>query len=274
MARTDNTLKNTGIAAAVVAAAFGIGYFVLGGPRSAPAPTDPLPISTAAPASVAAPRTAAIGDPHISPRTKNSDYTSPNAPRIRIVEERTPSLTLSRRPAVLQPPADASVAQSGDGEASQVAAATDTSASGTTAASGGAGSTAAGAGSETGSGTSAPLIPPAAVPTTTGGTPDQDFEQIGGRGGAEAGQDGAASSGGKAQFRVQTGSFAAQQNARTLAEALRSRGYTTSTRAEQEDGKIVYKVQIGAYRNRAAADKAAQDLQKSGYPAYSSPISP
>lgn len=270
MARTDNTLKNTGIAAAVIAAAFGIGYFVLGGPRSAPAPTDALPVPTAASAPVAAPRAAAMTDPHIQPRTKNSDYTAPNAPRIRIVEERTPSLTLTRRPAVLQPQADASPASSRDSEASQAAATTDTT-SGTNDAPGSTGSGAAG--SDTPGSGSAPLIPPAPAPAAASGTPDQDFEQVGGHGGAEAGQDGA-TGGGKAQFRVQTGSFAAQQNARILADALRSRGYTTSTRAEQEDGKTVYKVQIGAYRSRAAADKAAQDLQKSGYPAYSSPISP
>lgn len=267
MARTNNALKNMGIIAAVVAAAFGIGYFFMGGARPAPVATDALPTSAPAPASAAAPRVSAAPDPHILPRTKNSDYTAPNAPRIRIVEERTPSLTLTRRPAVLQPPADASSVGSGDSEASQ-AAASPNAASGTDTNAGSAGTDAG-----TSSGT-APLIPPAAAPNpATSGTQDQDFEQIGGHGTPEAGQDGAMG-GGKAQFRVQTGSFAAQQNARVLAEALRSRGYATSTRAEQEDGKTVYKVQIGAYRNRAAADKAAQDLQKSGYPAYSSPISP
>ena len=71
---------------------------------------------------------------------------------------------------------------------------------------------------------------------------------------------------------MQTGSFAAPENARALADALHSRGYSTSTRTEQDNGKTVYKVQVGSYRSRAAADKAAQDLQKNGYPAYSSPI--
>ncbi len=273
MARTNNALTNTGLIVAVVAGAFGIGYFLLGGPRPAPATTDTLSVPAAAPSSVAAPRVTAAPDPHILPRTKNSDYTAPNAPRIRIVEERTPSLTLARRPAVLQPPADAASASSRGSEASQ-AAASPAAASGTDTGGGGAGNGSSGTGSDTPGSGSAPLIPPAAAPAnTTSGAPDQDFEQIGGHGGAEAGQDGAGS-GGKAQFRVQTGSFAAQQNARVLADALRSRGYATSTRAEQEDGKTVYKVQVGAYRSRAAADKAAQDLQKSGYPAYSSPISP
>lgn len=267
MARTNNTLKNTGLIVAVVAAAFGIGYFVLGGPRTAPAPTDTLSVPAAAPPAVAAPRITSAPDPHIQPRAKNSDYTAPNAPRIRIVEEKSSSLT--RRPAVPQAPADTPTSVSStDSEASQAAAptnaspSTDTSSGSTTGTSSASGTDASG---------SAPLIPPSA--TTASGTPDQDFEQVGGHGSAEAGQDGAAS-GGKAQFRVQTGSFAAQQNARILADALRSRGYTTSTHAEQEDGKTVYKVQIGAYRSRAAADKAAQDLQKSGYPAYSSPIGP
>ncbi len=273
MARTNNTLKNTGLIAAVVAAAFGIGYFVLGGPRSAPAPTDALLAPTTAPAPVAAPRTASAPDPHILPRTKNSDYTAPNAPRIRIVEERTPSLTLTRRPAVLQPAADASSTSSGNSEASQAAASPNAS-SDTAAGSGSAGSGSSGTSGDTSGSGAAPLIPPAAAPVSAApGAADQDFEQIGGHGNAEAGQDGA-NGGGKAQFRVQTGSFAAQQNARVLADALRSRGYTTSTRPEQEDGKTVYKVQVGAYRSRAAADKAAQDLQKSGYPAYSSPIGP
>jgi len=270
MARTNNALKNTGLTVAVVAAAFGIGYFFMGGARPTPVATDALP--TPVLTSAAAPRVSAAPDPHILPRTKNSDYTAPNAPRIRIVEERTPSLTLTRRPAVVQPPADTSSARSGDSAASQAAASPD-AASGTDTNAGSAGAD-AGTSSGTAASGTAPLIPPAAAPAApASGTQDQDFEQIGGHGTPEAGQDGAVS-GGKAQFRVQTGSFAAQQNARVLAEALRSRGYATSTRAEQEDGKTVYKVQIGAYRNRAAADKAAQDLQKSGYPAYSSPISP
>ncbi len=272
MARTNNTLKNTGLIAAVVAAAFGIGYFVLGGSRPAPAPTDIVSAPAAAPATVAAPRVTSAPDPHILPRTKNSDYTAPNAPRIRIVEERSSSLTLTRRPAQPQAPADTVPGTATDSEASQAAAATTPSSQADTA-SGSTGGTGTSTTSDTSSST-APLIPPAAPGAgSASGSPDQDFEQVGGHGSAEAGQDGAAG-GGKAQFRVQTGSFAAQQNARVLADALRSRGYTTSTRAEQEGGKTVYKVQIGAYRSRAAADKAAQDLQKSGYPAYSSPISP
>lgn len=273
MARPNNTLKNTGLIVAVVAAAFGIGYFVLGGPRPAPAPTDTLPVPAAAPASVAAPRVSSAPDPHILPRTKNSDYTAPNAPRIHIVEENSSSLTLTRRPAMPQAPADSSSsASSTDSEASQAAASSDASSSTDTSPGSAAGTSSATSSDTPGSG-SAPLIPPSTAPANAAGSPDQDFEQIGGHGSAEAGQDGA-NSGGKAQFRVQTGSFAAQQNARVLADALRSRGYTTSTRAAQEDGKTVYKVQIGAYRSRAAADKAAQDLQKSGYPAYSSPIGP
>ncbi len=273
MARTNNTLKNTGLIVAVVAAAFGIGYFVLGGPRPAPAPTDTLSVPATVSAPAAAPRVSAAPDPHILPRAKNSDYTAPNAPRIRIVEEKPSSMTLTRRPAVPDASADASSsASSADSEASQAAAPNETSSS-TDTGSGSAAGTSSATGSDTPGSGNAPLIPPPAAPANTAGTQDQDFEQISGHGNAEAGQDGAAG-GGKAQFRVQTGSFAAQQNARVLADALRSRGYTTSTRAEQEGGKTVYKVQIGAYRSRAAADKAAQDLQKSGYPAYSSPISP
>ncbi len=273
MARPNNTLKNTGLIVAVVAVAFGIGYFALGGSHTAPAPIDTLPTPASGPTPVAAPRLAAAPDTHIAPRTKNSDYTSPNAPRIRIVEGSPSSLTITRRPAQPEAPADTSSASSRDSEASQAAMPADTSST-TDISAGSTPSAPSAAGSDTPGSGDTPLIPPAAAPANTAsGTPDQDFEQVGGHGNSEAGQDGA-NPGGKAQFRVQTGSFAAQQNARTLADALRGRGYSTSTHAEQENGKTVYKVQIGAYRSRAAADKAAQDLQKSGYPAYSSPISP
>ncbi len=67
---------------------------------------------------------------------------------------------------------------------------------------------------------------------------------------------------------LEEGAKAKSQELRALADALRDRGYVTSTRSEREGDKTVYKVQIGAYRTRAAADKAAQDLQSNGYPAY------
>jgi cell division septation protein DedD len=87
----------------------------------------------------------------------------------------------------------------------------------------------------------------------------------------EASQQG---SGGHARFRVQAGAFPEEKNARVLADALRGRGFSASTRADRDGDKTVYRVQIGAYRTRTDAGKAALDLQKSGYPAYVAPINP
>ena len=76
------------------------------------------------------------------------------------------------------------------------------------------------------------------------------------------------------QFRVQTGSYTDESHARSIADELRSKGYSSSTRSEREGDHLVYKVQVGAYRTKSGAGRAAEDLQKKGYPAYISPISP
>ena len=79
---------------------------------------------------------------------------------------------------------------------------------------------------------------------------------------------------GKAQFRVQTGSYTDESNARSIADQLRGQGYTASTHSEREGDHLVYKVQAGAYRSKSGANKAAGDLQKKGFPAYVAPIAP
>ncbi len=240
----------------VVAAAFGIGYYIIGGPRAPQ--TQSNTVTTPPPA---APVTTQA-DPHagtlaaVHPRLKNGDYNAPGAPAIKIVEERTPLLVKSARP---PRPGSDSTTDTGSGTiniSQQTPPPSDTSASPTP--------VAASPDHSANGGSPSPPPPPAPA--------DTDYEQ-----GANTHPDTEASQengGAKASYRVQTGSFAAAKNARVLADALRNRGYVTSTRAEQEGGKTVYKVQIGAYRNKAAADRAAQDLQKDGYPAYSSPIGP
>ncbi len=264
MARNNNAVKYLARSVAIVAVAFGVGYYVIGGARPQPTPPENV-----VPANVAPPTAPAPAKPVIigrAPRTQNGEYTAPGAPRISIVEERSPSLLdtskLQPKPAVK--PADSEASQEAAPTPKPVAADTtpaDTASDGTD--------------------TPAPSPDaPTATPPDDGTTPapdakasaDPDTEKVAGASGdSEAGQDGVS---GKAQFRVQAGTFVAPENAKALADALRRRGYATSTRPQRDGDKTVYQVQVGAYRTKSAADKAAQDLQSSGYPASVSPTGP
>lgn len=257
---SNNSVKYLAGSVAVVAVAFCIGYFVIGGSRPQPTPPENVvPPNVAAPAAPAPAKPAIIAR---APRTQNGEYTAPGAPRIRIVEERNPSLLDTSK---MQPkPA----AKSSDSEASQEAAPTPKTVSTVIS------PTDAGSDSTDNTAPNTDTAPPdggTPSPTVTGTNPDPDTEKVSGTGAGEVGQDGVSS---KTQFRVQAGSFVASENAKALADALRRRGYVTSTRAERDGDRTVYKVQVGAYRTKSAADKAAQDLQSSGYPASVSPTSP
>lgn len=264
MGNSNTTLRFVAVAVAVIAVAFCVGYFILGGAR-APQTVQTNVVAPAAPPTVTPvrPTTRVASAP---PRVTNPDYTAPGAPRVKILEERTPSLT---NIAQLQPKPAAKPAAPVDPEASQAAA---PPAKPTPAVSPDAGSSQSGtdSGSDTGANSTSNNTDSATPPAGASG--DGNTDSTGSSGDSEAGQDG--NSGGPATFRVQAGSFAAAKNARTLADALRDRGYVASTRAERDGDKTVYKVQVGAYRTRAAADKAAQDLQSTGYPAYVYPNNP
>ena len=123
-----------------------------------------------------------------------------------------------------------------------------------------------------------PPTPP--QPATTASRPrrpapaDPDFERVGKPTRATTGQVRRQEGGGKAQFRVQTGSYTNESNARSIADQLRGQGYTASTHSEREGDHLVYKVQAGAYRSKSGANKAAGDLQTKGFPAYVVPIPP
>lgn len=261
MARSNSNgaLKVVGVGAAAIVGGVAIGY-LFGGVRASHSSEQvvqqPAPPLSAPVAPSAAP-------PTLRPRA-NGNYTAPGAPRIVIREESTPTL---RRVDRTVPPAPA------DTEASQEAAPPvkvrpakepsdaaplDSAAPNDTAPPPAA---------------PAPDTPPAtddSKPPAPPAPADPDFERVGKPGDAESGQEG----GGKAQFRVQTGSYTDESNARSIADQLRGQGYTASTRSEREGDHLVYKVQAGAYRSRNGANKAAGDLQKKGFPAYVAPITP
>ena len=261
MARNQSNtgLKIAGAATAAIVGGVAIGYLIAGAhtPRTAEAPTpQPTPI-------VSTP-TPPVKLPVAHPHTGNGDYSAPGAPRIAIREESTP---IMRR--VTQTPGVVS-----DTEASQeVAPLVKPTRVKTTAdtvkpsADTGGGAVTPPAPAGTGD-ASAPQTSPAADTPAPPAPADPDFEHVGKPADPESGQEG----GGKAQFRVQTGSYNDESKARSDADELRSQGFNTSTRSEREGDHLVYKVQVGAYKSKGGANKAAEDLQKKGYPAYISPI--
>ncbi len=223
----------------------------------------------------------------IHPHMANGNYTAPGAPRITIEEQSQPIL---RR--VTPPPAPAA-----DPEASQEATAPAVRSTPETVPA----DTAPPTPTDTGSPAPTPAAAPSgaagiAVPAPPSPPPapaDPDFEHVNGpktvpkSGAPEAGQQGDKSQDGKsqtnttgtetgirAQFRVQTGAYTDESNARSVADTLRSEGFSASTRSERAGDRLVYKVQVGAYRSQIGASKAAGDLQRKGYPVFISPIGP
>lgn len=260
--------KYVGAAAVAIVGGVGIGY-LFGGARTPRAPEQPVPPSATV---LTPPATPGVSPASIRPQTTNGNYTAPNAPRITIREEQTP---IMRR---VTPPPTPPI----DSEASQEAVLTPKPSRRTT-------TDAAPSDSTTPApldsnplttpptvntgpaapdpGSTAPATRPAPKPPANA---DPDIEQVTPRGTPAPPPDTAT----HAQFRVQTGAYADEGNARSVADQLRSQGYSTSTRSERDGDHLVYKVQVGAYRSKSGATKAADDLQKKGVPVYVTPIGP
>ena len=258
-----------GAGVAVIVGGVAIGY-LFGNARAPRAveqtPPQPVPVISA-PVKSAPP-------PDTRLHAGDGNYTAPGAPRITIQEESAPTMRRVNR-TVPTPPADT--------EASQEAPPTPKPSSNQT--------------PDTNSSNPAPSsdtpAPPDSAPSDTSSPApappkdnsapnppaqtDPDFEHVTKPTDPESGQQGTGQvpqSGGKAQYRVQTGAYTDEGNARSIADQLRGQGYTTSTRSERQGDHLVYKVQAGAYRSKNGATKAAEDLQKKGFPAYVSPLTP
>ena len=259
MARNNSngTLKFVGAATAAIVGGVAIGY--LFGGAHAPRPTEPV---VQQPVPVVSTPTPSVKPSSVHPHASNGDYTAPGSPRIVIEEEKMPIL---RRVAKIIP--------ANDPEANQeVAPPVKPNKPVAPVKPNPATSPVTPAPTPPHSDNTSPSPPDnSSTPPATPAPPaDPDFEHVGKTPDPETSQEG----GGKAQFRVQTGSYTDESKARTDADHLKGEGFTTSTRSEREGDHMVYKVQVGAYKSRAGANKAADDLQKKGYPAYVSPISP
>ncbi len=271
-ARGGGAWKYVGAAAVAIVGGVGIGY-LFGGAR-APRPAEqPVPPSATVLTPPAAP---SLSPSSIRPQTTSGNYTAPNAPRITIREEDTPTMRRVTPPPT--PPVDS--------EASQEAVLTprpprrpaaDTAASdGTTPAPLDSNPSTTPSTVNTGPaapdpGSTAPTTRPAPKPPANA---DPDIEQVTPRSPSPTPTSATPDSSARAQFRVQTGAYADEGNARSVADQLRSQGYSTSTRSERDGDRLVYKVQVGAYRSKSGASKAADDLQKKGVPVYVTPIGP
>lgn len=262
MARSNSNgaLKIVGVGAVAIIGGSVIGFLV-GDIR--PSHSSEQVVQQPAPP-LSAPTVPAAAPPTLRPRA-NGNYTAPGAPRIVIREESAPILRRVDRPAPTVP-ADTEASQEAPSPVKVKPAKDPSDAAPTDSA---AGSDTAPPATATPTDTapprddSKPPAPPAAPA-------DPDFERVGKPSDPESGQEG----GSKAQFRVQTGSYTDESNARSIADQLRGQGYTASTRSEREGDHVVYKVQAGAYRSKSGANKAAGDLQKKGFPAYVAPIAP
>lgn len=278
--QSNTVVKVLGLGFAVIAGGAALGY--LFGSAHLPHTGEQTPQPAV---SATLPPVPKLNPSAIHPHTANGNYTAPGAPRITIEEQSQPIL---RR--VTPPPAPAA-----DPEASQeatVPAQTTPAPAAVTA------DTTRPAPADTGtpaptsdtapSGSVTPPIP--ATPSPPPAPADPDFEHVNGpkptapkppdpeagQQGGDKPQDGKSQTdtGGRPQFRVQTGAYTDESSARTTADSLRSQGFSASTRSERDGDHLVYKVQVGAYRSKNGASKAADDLQKKGYPAFISPMTP
>jgi len=256
---SNGALKIVGVGATAIVGGVAIGYLFGGvrAPRSSeqivqqPAPLLSAPVApSAAPAPLR---------PH-----PNGNYTAPGAPHIVIREESTPTLRRVDR-TVPAAPADSEASQ----EAAPVKARPAKEPSDTLPTDSAAGGDATPSPAAT-PGDTTPSTDDSRPPAPPAGATDPDFERVGKPGDSESGQE----SGSKAQYRVQTGSYTDESNARSIADQLRGQGYTASTHSEREGDHLIYKVQAGAYRSKNGANKTAGDLQRKGFPAYVAPITP
>ncbi len=284
MARSQSSgvLKGIGVGAAVIVGSVTIGY-LFGGLRDAHPGVQPAqpPVSTTlTPSPTLAP-------PAVHPRTTNGNYTAPGAPYITIEEESQPII---RRvtPPVTTPAADPEATQEAASVTPKPAASESKTTDTTRTPAGDAGTPTPGTPDNATNGipsptTPTPVSPPPApadpdfehMNTPPSGASNPDGGQQGGKTPSDHAQDNRTQTDAtKVQFRVQTGAYTDESNARSIADSLRSQGFSASTRSERDGDRLVYKVQVGAYRSKNGADKAAGDLQKKGYPAFISPIGP
>lgn len=63
---------------------------------------------------------------------------------------------------------------------------------------------------------------------------------------------------------VQVGSFASQDNAERLSEALKKRGYRAFVTRLADNGKVFYRVRVGPEQERERAEQLARRLKKDG----------
>ena len=263
MARSNSsgTLKFIGAAAVAVVGGAAIGMLLT-------RPTSPHAADQAPQQTVPVVSTPAVSapPPAVHPRTANGNYIAPGAPRIVIREESAPVLRHVNPPA----PADTEASQ----EAAPVVQSVPAEKTPDSAETGGDSSSAPSRRVRTREAAPASDAAPAPADGTPPAPPaapaDPDFERVVKPGDAEAGQEGAS----KAQFRVQAGTYTDESSARSVADQLRSQGFSASTRTEREGSRTTYKVQAGAYRSKNGANKAAEDLQKKGFPAYVAPVAP
>lgn len=268
MARSNSNgaLKFVGAGAAAIVGGVAIGY-LFGGART-PHPTEQTVPQT--PPAVTAPERSAP-PPDTKLHAGSGNYTAPGAPHITIREESAPTLRRVNR-TVPTPPADTEASQEATPPAKL---ATDQSLDTNT----------PDANNSSSNDSSTPNPTPSASPDTSDTPPappkdntqpskpapaDPDFEHVVKPKDTESSQEG----GSKAQYRVQTGAYTDEGNARSVADQLRGQGYTASTRSERDGDHMVYKVQAGAYRSKNGANKAVGDLQKKGFSAYVTPITP
>lgn len=234
----------------VIGSALG-GYFLVGATHQ-PDAGNAVPIDQQTSSTPASPATTTSKP--ASSQNGGGDYTSPTAPRIEIHEEKMPVPHDVAKVA----PSDNTPTQP-DTEATQEASAPspssapDTSSVGTV---------------------PSPVTGDATTPATSSQSSDPDYEQTANAPNTEAiPTNSGAPVAGRAQYRVQVGSFTQAMSARSLADVLRNRGYSTTTVTERGPDNTVYHVQAGAFRTRAAADRATVELQREGFPAFVSPIS-
>ena len=232
-------LKFAGVVILVVAVSGVVGYFLAGNGQRPATPAVQTAQTTTDAGLTADPK-------RIDPNAiiaHGGDYTAPGAPKIEIHEVKPPRLTDAVHPPKPKtPPADSEASQ----EAAPPPPPPDTPSP----------TAEANADQPTPGDTSAPTD-----------NSDPDYESVGSKPDT-ASSDENSQSGSGGPYRVQVGSFAYARNAKALADALRARGYTTTTVVDKNGDKTVYHVQAGAFRSEKAASRAADSLKRDGFPAF------
>lgn len=232
-------LKFAGIALVVVGLSGVIGYFVAGVGHT-PAVVKPPTVTQSASDTAADAAHTGISNQI----ARGGDYTAPGAPKIDIREVK-PHLTDTShtpKPTVATPDPEASQEAPPPPPPDVTPPPDDSNSS---------------------------LASPVTGETSSPGSNDPDYESVGSNADAPPTNDDQPSlSGSGGPYRVQVGPFAFTQSAKALADALRNRGYSTTTIVDKSGDKTKYYVQTGAFRSQKSATKATQDLLKQGYPAF------